>query len=720
MADEHKPYISPSQNIPEFTWAPILVGVILGIVFGASSLYLALKVGLTVSASIPVAVLAITLFRGVSKAFGGKPATILENNMVQTTGSAGESIAFGVAVTMPALMILGYDMELPRIMTVAVLGGLLGVLMMIPMRHALIVKEHKKLIYPEGTACAEVLIVGEKGGTSAVTVFAGFFVGLFYKVLNVGFKLWTDVPERTLSFFRGASISGELSPELLGVGYIIGPRTASVMMAGGILSSWVLTPMIFLFGDKLSGPLFPATQLIKDMAPHDVWKNYVLYIGAGAVAAGGLISLLQSLPTIIGSAVGGLASLKRSGMRQGKGPARTEQDLPLHIVIAGSIILLVALWAAPALKLNLLGAFLILVFGFLFVTVSSRLTGEIGSSSNPISGMTVATLLLTSLIFLAMGWVGADYRVTALSVAAIVCVAASNGGTTSQDLKTGYLVGATPKYQQLGLLIGALTSALVIGFTLVWLNDAYTNYSRKNLPSVKYSAVAQLKDRETIGGSEYKDDRTSYHVLRVTEGNRQGELSSVPIGKYLLDDQGSFRYLVDPGINGTLKFRDDGTKLQKFEAPKARLMSLIIDGILTQRLPWGLVLIGAAIALVMELCGVSALPFAVGVYLPLSSSTPIFLGGVMRWVVERRSKSSKDDESSPGVLYSSGLIAGGAIAGIVIALIQVSDTWRERLDFSAWVPGITPDIISVLAFTALCVALVLVGLERLLPGKGRK
>lgn len=462
MLKEFKPYVAASEVVKEFSLGPIVVGIVLGILFGASSLYLALKVGMTVSASIPVAVLSITLFKAFSKMFGFRRATILENNMVQTTGSAGESIAFGVAVTMPALLILGYDLDLTRIMTVSILGGLIGVLMMIPLRQALIVKEHGKLIYPEGTACAEVLIVGEKGGSSGKIVFGGFFLGLFYKFFNVGMKLWKDVPEKAFSFFKGSAVSAEVSPELLGVGYIIGLRTAAIMMAGGVLSSFVLIPMIVLFGGSLTQPLFPAKTLISEMGIHDVWRNYVLYIGAGAVAAGGIISLFQSLPTIVHGAKSGLASVfNKSGSSEVRD--RTNDDLPFSFVVIGTIVMVIALWMAPALHINLFSAIMIMIFGFLFVTVSSRLTGEIGSSSNPISGMTVATLLLTCLVFLAVGWVGPEYRVGALSIAAVVCIAASNAGTTSQDLKTGYIVGATPRYQQIGLLIGALTSAIVIG-----------------------------------------------------------------------------------------------------------------------------------------------------------------------------------------------------------------------------------------------------------------
>ncbi len=714
-----QPFIDHTKNIAEFTVIPVIMGAILGMVFGASSLYLALKVGMTMSASIPVAVLSITLFRALSKTFGIRKATILENNIVQTTGSASESIAFGVAVTMPALLILGHEMELTRILTVAILGGLLGVLMMIPLRHALIIQNHDTLIYPEGTACAEVLIVGEKGGTSAKTVFSGFFLGLFYKIANVGLKLWNDVPEKALSFFKGATFSTEVSPELLGVGYIIGPRIASTMVAGGILSSWVLIPMISLFGAGIKEPMFPATKVISQMSLHEIWRAYVLYIGAGAVAAGGIISLGQSLPTIIRSAKASFASLKNSKTNKVT-VKRTEKDIPFNYVLAGILLLIAVISMIPSLHMNLLGSILIVGFGFLFVTVSSRLAGEIGTSSNPISGMTVATLLLTSLIFLSLGWVGPEYRVTALSVAAIVCVAASNAGTTSQDLKTGYLVGATPIYQQIALLVGVTASALVIGFTLNMLNDASTIYSKKNLPTVKISNVSSLTKMEKITGPEKSLDSNSYHVLNISEVSATGELANIPAGKYLIDDSGAFKYLVDPGINGALKTRDDGTSVQKYEAPKARLMSLIIDGILTQKLPWGLILLGVSIALVMELCGVPSLAFAVGVYLPLSSSTPIFFGGMLRWIVQkiaqRKSKKEfekEESESSPGILFSSGLIAGGSIAGIALALLAVNEGIGNMIDFSKLMPTVSQSqITSYLAFGLLCFVLTRVGIKK--------
>ena len=701
---EFKPFVSETEHPPELGVVPLLMGVVLGIIFGASSLYLALKVGMTVSASIPIAVLSITLFRAFSKMFGLRQASILESNIVQTTGSVGESLAFGIAATMPALLILGYDMELTRIMTVAALGALLGVLLMIPLRYALIIKGHRELKFPEGTACAEVLIAGEKGGTTAKTVFAGFFVGLIFKILTAGCKLWGEAVEKSIAWFKGAYLAIEVSPELLGVGYIIGPRVASTTVAGGILAAFVLTPMIVLFGEGLGAPLFPATKLVSQMNSHDIWRNYILYIGAGAVAAGGLISLVQSLPVIYRTAVSGLASLRASGVAT-KATKRTEQDIPMPYVLGGIAILVALIWILPTLQMNLIGALFIVVFGFLFVTVSSRLSGEIGNSSNPISGMTVATLLFTSLIFLGLGWTSPTYRVAALMVAGIVCVAAALGGASSQDLKTGHLVGATPKAQQIGLLIGGLTSALVIGFTLIKLNDSSTIYSKKNLPEVKVPNVAELTKTEKVGGPEGEQDSAVYHVLQLTEMPQEGPLAKVPAGKYLVADDGHIAYLVDPGINGILKTRDDGTSVQKYEAPKARLMSLIIDGILTQKLPWAMVLFGASISLVLHLCGVNALVFAVGVYLPLTTTMPIFIGGAIRWMVDRRrmSMSAEEADSSPGVLYSSGLIAGGAISGIVMAILLVKGHLAKAIDLSQILPSLSSsDWFPLASFAVMC------------------
>jgi putative OPT family oligopeptide transporter len=714
---EHKPYVPDGANLPEFTWAPLLVGSVLGIIYGASSLYLVLKVGLTVSASIPVAVLSITLFRFISRVFGIRPATILENNIVQTTGSAGESIAFGVGVTMPAVMLLGFDMEIGHVMFVAVLGGLLGIVMMIPLRRALIVKQHGILKYPEGSACADVLIVGEEGGTNAKTVFTGFGLAFVYQWLMQGMKLWKDTPGIALKFYKGAAIETEASPALLGVGYIIGPRTACIMMSGGILAALVLTPAIKLFGDPLEQPLFAELmvkpQLVRDMSPPEIRRNYILYIGAGAVATGGLISLVQALPIIFGSIRAGLGDLTRSAGEEGPTTARTEQDLPMWLVVAGSVALVVAITLAPSLRLNWVGGVLVVACGFFFATVSSRLTGEIGSSSNPISGMTVATLLLTCLVFLLLGWTTPTDRIAALSVAAIVCIAASNAGTTSQDLKTGHLLGATPKWQQWAILLGAATSSLVMGWTLIKLNEAGTVYTQQNLPEVRLEKdfVESLTDRQRPNGPDISDT-SDYRVWHALTGNPY----EVPQGKYLVNDDGTIAYLCDPSINGLVGKRDNGQTVQKFDAPKTRLMALIIDGILNQKLPWTLVLIGAFIAVLMQLAGVSALPFAVGVYLPLATSAPIFLGGAVRYLADRAARRTPEEgDTSPGVLFSSGYIAGGSVAAILIIFLSLVERVDKSLGaFSSLLPEwwSTSSLPAALSVVFLVAVLVYVGMQK--------
>ncbi|MDX2036910.1 MAG: oligopeptide transporter, OPT family [Isosphaeraceae bacterium] len=700
-SSKFKPYVPDGATMQELTFSSVLLGSVLGIVFGASSLYLVLRVGMTVSASIPVAVLAITVFRALSKAFKTRGATILENNIVQTTGSAGESIAFGVGVTMPALLILGYDMDLARVMLVAGLGGLLGILMMIPLRRAFIVKQHGQLAYPEGTACAKVLIAGEQGGSSAKTVFTGFGLAFGFQVLMQALKLWEEYPRKAFESYKGAVLSLESSPVLLGVGYIIGPRIAAVTVAGGLLAAMVLVPAITLFGAQATEPIF-ASKPISQMTPTDIHKAYVLYIGAGAVATGGIISLIQALPLILGSIKSGLSDIGSKGSKtDGR---RTERDLPLWLVVLGSLGLVAAIASTHLIPTDmtgrLVGSLLILVFGFLFVTVSSRLTGEIGSSSNPISGMTVATLLLTCLVFVLAGWVGPEFRLAALSIAGVVCIASSNGGTTSQDLKTGYLVGATPSKQQISILVGALSSAVVIGFTLLLLNDASTVYTTKAefLPTV--AAPAELSETADHEGKTYK-------VWRVVE-----PIAGAQPGKYLVDDSGKAVILVDPAINGRVDTKDDGTKVTKYDAPKATLMALIIDGIMTQRLPWGLVLIGAMIAVVMHLAGVPALAFAVGVYLPLSTSMPIFVGGAVRWFCERSRKLSPEEaDSSPAVLLSSGYIAGGAIAGILIAAVAVIPGAAKLLDLSAMLPEWWKEspLPSLVAFGGMTLVLLLTG-----------
>ena len=633
-----RPYIPAGVYLPELTLLPLVVGTLLGMVFGASSLYLVLKTGLTVSASIPVAVISITVFRALSK-FGLRNATILENNIVQTAGSAGESIAFGVGVTMPAILILGFDLEFTRVTLVAVLGGLLGILMMIPLRRALIVQQHGYLKYPEGTACAEVLKAGASDESRAAAqtgsdrplaevrglpIFTGLGLGFVYKVAMDAFHTWKDTPEKIFGApFNAGSISAEINPALLGVGYIIGPRIASIMCAGGVLAYLVLIPLIKFFGEGMTTVLPPGNKPISQMSPGDIRSAYILYIGAGAVAAGGIISLARSLPTIWHGLRGGISDF-RAGQAATSGAPRTDQDMSMKVVVGGIILLLALIMIFPQLHLqwNLLGALLIVAFGFLFVTVSSRLTGEIGSSSNPISGMTVATLLLTCLVFLIVGWDQPAYYVTALSIGGIVCIAASNGGTTSQDLKTGFLVGSTPKYQQIAILVGAFASALILGPILLVLNDSATVYVPRlsfeaatksvmldsskaaSLPaftdSIKPSAPGNyrvLKNEaaasavagldpgqyliDSAGKVAYKVQENFPATLKVDPAQagapeklkgpqansdtgsyrpwHKTDTAGGPAGRYLVNDQGLPVYLADPGINGIHKTRPDGS-----------------------------------------------------------------------------------------------------------------------------------------------------------------
>jgi putative OPT family oligopeptide transporter len=761
-----KPYIPAGVKIRELTILPLIVGTILGIIFGASSLYLVLKVGLTVSASIPVAVISITLFRVLSR-LGFRDATILENNIVQTAGSAGESIAFGIGVTMPAILILGFDLELTRVILVSVLGGLIGILMMIPLRRALIVAQHGYLKYPEGTACAEVLKAGasdesraaamegaqdtsivDQAAAGGKTIISGFGLGFLYYGVEQIFKTWKEYPTKVFGKpFEAGSISIENNPALLGVGYIIGPRIASIMVAGGVLAYLVLIPAIKYFGGGWMTPLAPeTTHLIKDMSVTQIQKGYILYIGAGAVAAGGIISLFRSLPVIWSGLKGGLADLRSSGTASSENAPRTDRDLSMKFVIGGIIALMVVIMIAPQLNLrfNILGAVLIIAFGFLFVTVSSRLTGEVGSSSNPISGMTVATLLLTCLTFLLIGWTAPPYFVTALSIGGIVCIAASNGGTTSQDLKTGFLVGATPSAQQIAILIGALASALALGPILLAMNQSGS----------VYVPVAQSKDfsfpagyhfnpeqfvksgdqpkRERLQGGQASADQNSYFVVHKTD-TQYG-----PAGRYFVNEQGAPVYLADPGINGIYdKVPGTNNTVNKFTAPKATLMSYIIKGILSHELPWGLVLLGVFITIVLELSGVPSLAFAVGVYLPISTSAPIFVGGAVRWLVDlylrkkpenqqlTEEQMAAETDKSPGVLLASGYIAGATLAGVIYAFLNLSEGIVSRLKgYEEWATAHNPffdgpgsNLLGLIPFVIITILLYLVGRELVLKPK---
>ena len=717
-----KPYVPADDQRAEFTARALILGTILGLVFSASSLYLVLKVGMTVSASIPVAVLAITFFRIFSR-FTGGPATILENNIVQTAGSAGESIAFGVGVTMPALLLLGFQMDLARVMTVSLLGGLLGILAMIPLRRAFIVRMHGTpgkpgtLLYPEGTACAQVLISGEKGGSTGFTVFMGFGIALLHKFLTEGLMVLMGTFKFPLVFInRAAVFSSDMASELLGVGYIIGLRTSAIMMGGALLGYLVILPLIAFAGDAGGAIVPPGRKPIHDMSITELRNNYLLYIGAGCVATAGIISMIRTLPLILRSLTGGLRRRKDQTEEESSTPDRTENDLPMVVVLGGSLVLLGLLTAFLAGEVGwssaVAGGAMVIVFGFLFVTVSSRLTGEIGSSSNPISGMTVATLMITCLIFLGLGWTSSKERVLALSIAAVVCVAASNGGTTAQSLKTGFLVGGTPRFMQYAILIGALISGLVIGGTLLQFNNAGTVYSEKMLPVLTLSdqEMALLVDKETHKEKDYLIFDTRNDLLtRTATPARKAELEAIAKdkpGAYLVGvATKKIEILKDPGIMGVLENRDDGSRVNReFAAPKTQVMGIIINGVLKRDLNWSMVAMGAIIALVLDMCGVSALAFAVGIYVPIAVSAPIFAGGLVRAGVDhfvtRRARAIlanaqteeekaaaeleilKQTETSPGVLLASGYIAGGSIAGVVLAFFAFSDTLPK--DLAQW------------------------------------
>jgi putative OPT family oligopeptide transporter len=757
----HKPFVPADVWLPEFTPRAVLVGSLLGIVFGAASMYVSLKTGLTVSASIPIAVMSISIFRALGR------TSILENNISQTTGSAGESVAAGISFTIPGLLVLGYDLQIPPTTIIALLGGWLGVLLMIPLRRALIVKEHGRLLYPEGTACAEVLVVGEKGGTDAKTVFTGLGVAFLYRVLMSGARLWNEAPAYVIRGYQRATVAASITPELLGVGYIIGPRIAAMMLGGGFLSALVLIPTIKFFGAGYTQPLFPVAAggpLISAMSAGEIQDLYVRYIAAGAVAAGGIISLTRALPTIVNAFVSSVGSFG-GGKREGAGAVpRTERDMSLRFVLGGIAVLALTIFiwltfasaTQSSMLMNVLSVLLVLVFGFFFATVSSRITGEMGSSSNPISGMTIATILLTSLIFLLLGKGGADSRVLALSVGAIVCIAASNAGTTSQDLKTGFLVGGTPSRMQWGLMVGVTTSALVIAWTMTFLNDSYSNLLPRYYPAyhAQVNTGAEQWTKGDMRGGQLTGGPFYVHRLSVNEQSTDG--TYVPSGKYLIDARGEIHYRINPGINGTRtalsaeklpttpltaggnveiksKARGLDDKLyhvamvkegesartfyvddtgvakyeevttgpdSKFDAPKAQLMAILVDGVLTRKLPWSLIMIGVFISILLEIVGISALPFAVGMYLPFSTSATIFAGGAVRTLVGRATRgrrSATEEESGPGVLYSSGLIAGSAVAGLLIAipqglgkdrainLVQYLPAWFEENNLTALV-----------------------------------
>jgi len=658
-AREFKPFIPAAElGVPEFTLKAIVLGAIFGILFGAVTVYLALRAGLTVSASIPIAVLAIAVFKKLGN------STILENNIVQTIGSAGESIAAGVVFTVPAFLFIAGGaaqgmFNVVQIVTLAAVGGILGVLMMVPMRRALIVKEHGALPYPEGTACAEVLVAGERGGQMAKTVFAGFWIATAYTFANKLFALWREVPRVLVTgpsnAYKNATLTSEITTEYLGVGYIIGPRISGIMVSGSVLSWLALIPLLSLLvpEETIKQDLlklgFTEGWIAANSQANWVYRAYIRYIGAGAVAMAGLMTLLRTLPVIYRSIRDSVKELR--GGVGGRGLSRTERDIPITYVAIGSALLALSIPLIQEMPVgfpwSLLVSLLIVIFGFFFVAVSSRIVGLIGSSSNPISGMTIATLLGTCLIFLLAGWADpgtsqAAVQGAALSVGAIVCIAAANAGATSQDLKTGYIVGATPFHQQVGLLIGVLASVAVIGFTLILMHNS------------------------TWG----------------------------PIGS------------------------------ERLPAPQGTLMATIIQGVLSRDLPWGFIFVGAAMAVMVQLCGVSGLAWAVGAYLPISTTFPIFVGGAMRWLADKIRGKAEESEISSGMLYATGLVAGGSIAGLLTVLIgqiplhgelggfaDILNNFGEGIQQSM---GVWPaSIVALVIFAGLCTLLVRRALRQL-------
>ena len=686
MSDnKFKPFVAPEVKMKELTLKSILLGCLAGVIFGAATVYLALKAGLTVSASIPIAVIAITLGRKFFK------TTILENNIIQTTGSAGESIAAGVVFTLPGFLFLSANemgvsggeayFDYMTILILAIFGGILGTLMMIPLRRSLIVKEHDTLPYPEGTACGSVLKAGEKGGEFARTAFLGLGFALVYAILQRVLHIIVETPtfltKQANKVFPSARLSGDITPEYLGVGYIIGPRIAGVLVAGGVLSWLCLIPLLAsvvpgeVIASQLvklgllasldtpggSGSWDPVTRTFGNYSGA-IYQAYVKQIGAGAVAAGGIITLIKTIPTIISSFKDSIGSLKEKREGDAEVP-RTERDISFKFVIFGSLALVVLMALLPQIPgesiwNKLLIGLLVVIFGAFFVTVSSRIVGLIGSSNNPISGMTIATIMGTCLIFMAVGWTGKVYEPMALVVGGMICIAAANAGATSQDLKSGYIVGATPKNQQIALFIGAIVSSLVIGWTV--------------------------------------------HILDTPTTE-----------------------MVQNGIHHAI-----GT--EKLAAPQATLMATLIKGIQGNNLDWQFVLVGVFIAITLELCGIKSLSFAVGVYLPLATTLPIFVGGAIRGLVEWKQKRSgikqtaEEEELGKGNLFATGLVAGGAVAGVLVAVLSVNENVAASLQSISAEHGLSNllgdggyQILGVLFFAVMGYALYRIGRQKQAP-----
>ena len=608
---EFKPFVPASKTLPEFTSTSIILGIILAVVFGGANAYLGLRVGMTVSASIPAAVISMGIIRKILR-----KDSILENNMVQTIGSAGESVAAGAIFTLPALFLWAAEWgtsspSLIEIASIAFIGGALGILFMVPLRKALIVQEHGTLPYPEGQACAEVLVAGEEGGAKASTVFAGLGIAAAYKFITDGLKVFPSEVHYEIPAYKGSGIGMDVLPALLGVGYICGPKISSYLFCGGILGWFVLMPMIVLFGANMV--LFPVdvsiAELYAKQGSFGIWSSYIKYIGAGAVACGGVLSLVKSMPLIIRTFRDALKGFGRGAVTD----ERTNQDLNIKVILIGIVVLALAIWIIPVIPINLFGALLIVLFGFFFATVSSRMVGLVGSSNNPVSGMTIATLLVASVALKATGMPGQAGMTAAIAIGGVICIIAAIAGDTSQDLKTGYILGATPKKQQIGEIVGVVASAIAIGGVL-----------------------------------------------------------------YLLD----------------MAWGYGSTELL---APQATLMKMIVEGVMGGNLPWALVGIGAFIAIVVEILGIPVLPFAIGLYLPIHLSTPMMVGGIVKWLVEKNSaESDKKDADANGILYSSGLIAGEGLVGIFLAVLAIIPAGKESTVGDV-IGGFLPNMIPALA-----------------------
>jgi putative OPT family oligopeptide transporter len=682
---EFRTYISTDETLAEFTVRAVILGALFGLLFGAVTVYVGLRAGLTVSASIPISVLSISILR----AFGR--STILENNIVQTTGSAGESLAAGVMFTIPALIFLGFGKEFTfwRIFPLALLGGWLGVLFMVPIRRQLIVKEHGNLSFPEGTACADVLVAGERGGSFAGRVFWGLGLGGVYTFLMKTCLAWTELPDSRPNWFPGASLRMNVTSEYLGVGYIIGPRVSGILFAGGIISWLVMMPAIKFYG-QLAGntPLYPSTIPIPQMTPDQIWSSYIRPMGAGAVAAAGLITLLRTMPTIISALRAGLQDVRAQSAEGTTDVAsRIDRDIPMRSVVVGSIVIIAMMWvlltfhpiegAATRWFHNLFAAVFVVVFGFLFVTVAGRISGLLGNSSNPISGMSIATLMATCAIFFLAGWTAPNYAVLALMIGGVVCIAAAIAGATSQDLKTGYLVGSTPIRQQMALLVGVTVSTIAIGATLNLMNRGLEKYIPTQIPVTLQSLPAGVKIE-----SNSVEHRGKQYVLINALGSRE-----IPDGEYLYD----------PGTQRIELQWAQGIGSAAAPAPQARLMATVINGILNQRLPWRLVLMGVCLVLAVEILGVRSLAFATGSYLSIATTGAMFAGGLVRMLLEATTKKKDESEASPGALYSSGLIAAGGVfglLGIIINLFQDPEiahrvpTWMVSVLRLPWRPDL--------------------------------